>query len=376
MKLQRMTLMILTIIISMYWGFVHAVTAINDSPIGRIINVEGEVFLKRQNWSDYGPVFIGTELEAEDKIKLSSEAYLMAVCYANWKTWNFPKNRISQVIEGCLPIKSQCVETPDGCVPFDVTRSSTPVLIADNIPYVISPRHTLLFPHQSFILRWNAVADATHYRVIIKSPSEYIWETEVSENQVIYSGEVPLKPGVRYTVIIHSDTGTSSLDEISAFSKQDVLGNGFMVISPRQQKQIVAKTQRLNQQLKGEAKRLALAAFYQQNGLKTEAITVLESWLQQGHHTAAVYQILGELYQQIQLPFLAKDYYLKSIELMATDNQAGNAAIEAALGNIYLTLGNLEEAAYWLNVASNRYEALGEFQRGQELKQLIERLNP
>lgn len=353
----------------------NATTKVNQSPVGRIIEADGKVFLKRHNWSEYYPVFVGTELYAKDRIKLTSQANLRAICYANWKTWNVPKNTISQTIDGCLQAKSQCIETPDGCVPFDATRGINQVAITDKIPYLISPRHTLLLPDKPLILAWNPVPDATRYSVIIKSPSEYIWETEVSENQVLYSGKIPLKTGVRYTVIIHSDTEVSSIDEESPFSKQDDLGIGFAVMSQSQQQEIIAKSEELTQKLDGEGRVLTLAEFYQQKRLNVEAIAILKSFIESGNSTSAIYQMLGEIYQQIQLPQLAKDYYLQSAKLIGVDDVGGKAEVEAALGEVYATLGSKEDAIYWLNLAYNRYEKLGESERGKELKSLVEKLN-
>lgn len=353
-----------------------AVISVKSSPVGRIIEANGEVFLKRKNWSEYHPTFVGTELYAEDQIKLASEADLMAICYANWQTWRVPTNTISQPIDGCFQTKAECVETPDGCVPLDATRGEiNQVSLTDNIPYLLSPRHTLLLPDKPLRLRWNPVPGATRYTVVIRSPSEYTWETEVSKNQVIYSGEITLKPGVRYTAIIHADTEVSSLDEPSPFSKQDPLGIGFAFISKSQQQQILATTEKLTQQLGGEAQVLTLAGFYQQNGLNAEAISILESFVERGHHTAAAYQMLGGLYQEIQLPEFAKDYYLKSAGLIAINDVAGSAEIQAALGEVLAALGQKEEAIRWFKLAYNRYEELGEFQRGNELKLWVERLN-
>ncbi|MDY7021902.1 MAG: hypothetical protein SWJ54_11170 [Cyanobacteriota bacterium] len=354
----------------------NAVMSVKATPIGRIIEADGKAFLKRNNWSEYRPTFVGTELYADDQIKLESQANLMAICYANWKTWKIPANMVSQPLDGCSQqAKSQCVPTPDGCVPLDATRGVNQVFVADNIPYVISPRHTLLLFNKPLVLRWNPVPNATRYTVILKSPSEYVWETEVSENQVTYSEISSLKPGVRYTVIIHADTEASSLDIESPFSKQDILGVGFAFVSETQQQQILATVEQLTQQLNGEAQVLTLAEFYQQKGLNSEAIAILESFIEKGYHTATVYQMLGTLYQQIQLPIFAKEYYLKSVGLIAINDVPGNAEIQAALGEVYATLGEKEEAIHWLKLAYNHYEELGEFQRGLEVQQLLERLN-
>ncbi|MEL7035316.1 MAG: tetratricopeptide repeat protein [Cyanobacteria bacterium J06592_8] len=356
----------------------NAVTSVNATPVGRIIEADGQAFLKRKNWSEYRPTFVGTELYAEDQIKLESEANLMAICYENWETWRIPANTVSQPLDGCLA--TQCVPTDDGCVPFDASRIGNQVFAADNIPYIISPRHTYLLSNQPLVLRWNPVANATRYTVKIKSPSEEIWETEVSENQVTYSEKNIFKPDLRYTVIIYADTEdadteVSSLDVESPFPKKDPLGEGFIFVSEAEQQQILATAEQLTQQLGGEAQVLTLAGFYQRKGLNTEAIAILESFIEKGYHTAAVYQMLGTLYQQIQLPVFAQEYYLKSLGLIEIDDVAGSAEVQAALGEVYAALGEKEKAIHWLKLANNSYQELGESERGEEVQKLLEGLN-
>ena len=84
--------------------------------------------------------------------------------------------------------------------------------------------------------------------------------------------------------------------------------------------------------------------------------------------------MLGEIYQKIQLPELAKNYYLKSVRLIGINDVGGKAKIEAALGKVYANLGNKEEAISWLKLAFNKYEKLGEFQRRDDLKLSLEKL--
>ncbi|MEB3277541.1 MAG: hypothetical protein VKK42_01280 [Lyngbya sp.] len=384
MKLQPLLVFLLTLTLILNYGrvnftlknFSQPVYAANKIlPVGRVIETQGEVLIKRRNWSDYHQVFVGTELYADDQIKSQSSAKLTAICYANWETWNAPTDKISQPTEGCLQAKRECVETPDGCVSQDATRSNYQVSINDRIPYIISPRHTLLLNNKSILLRWNPVAGASRYTVVIKNPSESIWETEVSSNQVVYEGNTSLKPGIRYFVIVHGDNNVSSLDEESPFSQQDALGIGFSILEPSTQQKIITQTEQLSQQLKGEAKTLALVELYQKNRLNYEAIDQLESWLKNNQKNAAIYYKLGEIYQEIQLPFLAKDSYLKAVELMADEDIAGIAEVQTALGEIYLTLNQKKEAVNWFMLAYNQYKELGEQQRQTEIKELVEKIS-
>jgi hypothetical protein len=79
-------------------------------------------------------------------------------------------------------------------------------------PYIISPRRTLLLDDKPLI-RWNAVPNATRYTVRLREPSGVIWQTEVKQVEVRYSGTPVLQPGVGYALIVEADTGASSTEE-------------------------------------------------------------------------------------------------------------------------------------------------------------------
>jgi tetratricopeptide (TPR) repeat protein len=150
---------------------------------------------------------------------------------------------------------------------------------------------------------------------------------------------------------------------------------GFSILDELTQQEITTKTEQLTQKLSGEAKTLALVEFYQKNKLNDEAIDQLESLIKENHKNAAIYHKLGEIYQQIQLPLLARDNYLKAVELIPDEDIAGIAEVQADLGQIYRTLGQKKEAVYWLTLAYNQYQQLGEQQRQTEIKQLVEQIS-
>jgi hypothetical protein len=59
------------------------------------------------------------------------------------------------------------------------------------IPYIISPRCTLVL-NPLPMLRWNGVPGASRYTVSLIGDEDVLWETDVSETEVVYSGEPAL----------------------------------------------------------------------------------------------------------------------------------------------------------------------------------------
>lgn len=192
----------------------------------------------------------------------------------------------------------------------DLLPSRGAVAVAEHIPYVISPRRTLLLNGRP-IIRWNPVKDATSYTVIVKGPSGYLWQNEVTENEVFYPGEPILKPGVYYTIIVDANTGASSLDD-------ENLVQGFEVIneSDRLNLQNAAATIEATT----EEESLKLAKLYRENSLRSEAIAILEKLAATGSDNQEIYQLLGKLYREIGLVNLADQYNQKAVDLAGSKN--------------------------------------------------------
>jgi hypothetical protein len=81
------------------------------------------------------------------------------------------------------------------------------------LPYLITPRHTLLLT-QTPLIRWNAVPGTTDYTLEVKSPKGSLWQTKTKNNAIRYAGP-PLEPGIPYSVVIRTNKGNSSQDEVN-----------------------------------------------------------------------------------------------------------------------------------------------------------------
>ncbi|NEP58416.1 MAG: hypothetical protein F6K31_15590 [Symploca sp. SIO2G7] len=259
--------------------------------------------------------------------------------------------------------RKECTPSPDGCI-CTPSRSDETFTIA-NIPYILSPRSTYLLDNQP-LLRWYAVEGATSYRVRVKrEDGELLWETEVKEvTEVRYGGE-PLESGVDYTVIVNTDTGASSLEE-------ELEGGGFEILTTEEREEIQTIASQLSQSLTGEEQVLALGELYQQNGLFTEAIALLESLVEENNQIPAAYQQLGELYQYIRFPPLAAENYLKAIAL--TEDTATIAQLQEKLGGVYRILQQPDKAIDWLEQAEASYQTLGDSEKVREMQKQIEQI--
>jgi hypothetical protein len=342
----------------------ESATANSCVQVGRIARVQGEVLLKREEWPDFHPATVGTILCLGDQLRPAKGSQVRVQCAdANQTLWTVRDGMTSGAANGC-PKPAEPRNTPFGSTP--PSRGET--LASSRIPYIISPRRTLLLT-TSPTLRWHGVSGAKSYTVRVRGEGEDYWKTEVSGTEVVYAGN-PLKPGVYYSVIVETDNQRDSREE-------DLEGLGFKLLDEQEQSQLqTARNQLTKQELDEQAFALSLADLYIRYDLKAEAIATLEALVNKGTTTAAVYRTLGELYRRVGLPPLAQSAYLRAIELASTSDIEAQAEANASLGEVYAALGEKNKAIQYINQALIKYESLAASERVRELKnQLTELTN-
>jgi len=232
------------------------------------------------------------------------------------------------------------------------------------LPYIISPRYTLLLNEQPNI-SWNPVAGATLYLVRIEGPGVE-WLAETSETQIVYSGEQPLEAGVAYKVTVEADTGTSSIDDAGAKL-------GFRVVETEKAQSIQQQAEEIaKSSLSAEEKAIATAQLYSEYMFKAEAIATLETLVNQGNQTGAVYKMLGDLYAETGLNLLAEASYNQAIELASVkQEQMVLTEAQAGLAGVNLMLGNEEEAQEMQKLAQAGYQEMGEQEKAKQLEERL-----
>lgn len=332
---------------------VNAPALSNTSGINLIVNFTGDVKVKKDGWSQWQKADFGNTLSPNDQLEVGTN---------------------SSVTIYCSDLSESTVEQPgtywlyDGCSPGEATlklpnsnnETRRPGGIREqalkNIPYIISPRNTSILNNQPTI-RWNAVPGATSYQVTVED-----WEAEARNTEIPYTGE--LEAEFFYFVSVVADNGSSSEEEAEV---------GFTVLDEQNEKDTLVHIKAVKQQgLTKEAEGLVLAHLYRGNDLNAKAIQLLEELVQQGSKQVSVYQLLGDIYQQVGLSLQAKATYSQGLVLAKNvENVAGQASIQAELGEVEYALGNEDEAIDWLEKAKADYLVLGDEFHIKKMEQRI-----
>lgn len=334
---------------------------VSEPGFNLLVVAEGEIQLQRSRWSNFHATTFGTVLERGDLLNVPSGAKASVLC-DNLTIWSVPP--------GPAPagLTNGCPQPPEpalvrGGVTVGNTRGGDPT-----VPYIISPRSTKLLDATP-ILRWNASPGATNYLVQIRG-SDFAWYQEnVTTTALEYPGQPSLEPGVTYLLVVEGDNGKSSQDEGRR-------GLGFTLLDETEAQPIQANADRINElNLSDEAKTLALAQLYAGHDLIAKAMETLETVVADGNEQVAIHQILGDLYAHNALSLLAEQRYLEALELAGgQDNIESIATMQANLGRVYISLGNVDEAIRHLEAALTGYEALGDTETVQEIMELLEAL--
>ena len=265
-----------------------------------ISEIKGSVKVQYNGKGKYEEIYIGDVLKLSDKLRVPTNGSFEVVCN-NLSVWKINS-------QGEFPVSKGCPSTEKSVLRRDTLTDNTRAPNNSNnpnIPYLISPRNTAILKGKP-TLRWNPVSGATSYELQI-SGEQFNWTTQVGEARVVYSGNQPMQPGI-YKVNITANNGACTKDKDDSVlfnvpNKEDII-------------QVNAYVEQLEQMsLSNTSKTLALVHLYKSYGFNAKAIELLERLVKDGNQTTAVYQVLGSIYQKIGLNDLAKEKYLKAMEL-------------------------------------------------------------
>lgn len=339
---------------------VFAIPALsNTNGLNFIFAISGNVEIKRPSWTGYKPVNVGTLVNSSDKLRLTKGASAKVFC-TNLSIWNLSSPGESSISQGCPSNGNRTILRR-----IDSSTSFTRAGNDPTIPYLISPRSSSILTSQPK-LRWNAVAGATKYQVRLFGRG-VDWQTEINQPQVVYSGKESLKPGYTYWLTVTADNGVTTENKDNA---------SFTVMSEADRKRVKAEIAQLQQQgLKSEGNVLALAHLYRSNNLNADAIDLLEELVKKGSRSSAAYQLLGSIYQQVELNLLARERYLTALKLAQTEKDLeAQAIIQASLGGVDFSLDKLQDALQWYQAAQVGYRGLGDVAKVQELQEKVDDL--
>jgi tetratricopeptide (TPR) repeat protein len=345
-----------------------------------LTTVRGQTLVQRKGASNFSAVSGSTILQMGDWVKTAPGGVASITC---------PDSSRRPVITGGTPkgVASYCRGNS-----LNALRAYSPPVPGGNepeIPYIISPRYTLLLAEKP-LLRWNPVAGATAYTVSLYGRPKVngvvgnkvkLWETRVNGTEVVYGGEQLLQPGVDYWLVVVADNGQSSDKEKVTLS--DYQGQIRGVSGLRFQRvgqEVVSQVQAAAEEIKTlnwteEEKALALANEYSDRNLYAEAIATLEVLIKQGSTTLVVYRTLGDFYGSTGLNLIAEQNYIKAIKLAATkQNTWEKVTAQDHLGALYAVMNRKQDALRLSKEALAGYQALGDMDLVNSVQQRIQTL--
>ncbi len=329
----------------------------NSVANGQIISLAGQVHLKRESRETFNAT-IGTFLYPGDELISLNNSKVVVQCadLTLQSIQTSQANNCGEVAaeDKCTSGLKRCPRRGDKVVPWEQQPT----------PYLISPRYTKLLNAQPS-LRWQEVPGANSYTVTVEEGGQVVWQTEVSQTQVVYAGEQSLQSGKEYLITVIADTGEFYLSPL------------IKLLDEAEVQQLRAAEAEIQQgSLDDVGKGIAIANVYLEYGLQSEALLLLEESVINKVQTAALYQQLGDLYflEQLLVP-QAEVYYKQALELVNADNLEAKAAIQDSLGQVYISLDDSEKAHQNLTAAKEGYEVLGDLEKVASLKVQLQQLD-
>jgi hypothetical protein len=361
--------------------FANAQTASIHSITGK-----GRVRVQRERRTDWTPARTGTPLYQGDQLLPDRGVSILVRCPNAKQPVRVTTGVPSGLRKICLKWStrdnrgSQAAETIGGVDP--------------SIPYLITPRHTLLLSRTPEI-RWHPVPEATKYTIKVTDPTGVVWQTQTQDTHITYAGK-PLKPGVPYSITIQTNTGKSSQDDRAPNREQPAANLDFRILHPSDAKKVKDKIDEISlSSPTNAADALDLARFYsnfvlpesviqaynlsvdnyQTYSLTSEAIDLLESWLKQGKDSPILHRTLGDLYWQTGLIRPAQEHYLKAIEqVQGLEDLEDWTLAHHTLGKLYAAIGESQQTLQHYRQAKVGYLFLGDQGLADDLNRRIERL--
>jgi len=211
-----------------------------------------------------------------------------------------------------------------------------------------------------------------------------VWQTQVKESQVTYSGTSALQPGIPYSITIQTNTGKASQSEAGA---------EFILLRDAEAKVVQAAVNQIAQSdFNADIKALKLVDYYstyevpeplayglsektaKSYRLNADAIATLETLIAQDKQSPLIYRTLGDLYLQTGAIAPAENAYLRAIENIQSLEDLEEWSLSLyGLGELYEVTQNLQQALIFYSQAKAGFILLND-QRAEGLNRDIARL--
>jgi hypothetical protein len=358
---------------------VDVVSAVAQTARIQAIQGKGKVKIQRKNRTTWDVANPGKEMNDGDLLFPDKGTKVLVRCPGQTD----PVRVKAGVVSG---IGSICVNWIARDVRGEHLDPATLGGLDSTLPYLITPRHTLLLT-QKPLLRWNAVPGTTEYTLEVKSPKGTQWQTTTKNNEILYAGPA-LAAGIPYSVIIRTNSGKSSQDELNPDGKSKSTHLEFRVLRPGDTPKIantnpteIADILTLVDRYSNYVIQESLLPSYQlprdyaeTYNLTGEAIALLEKVIQQGQSSPLIHRTLGDMYWQTGLIRPAEIAYQKAIALAKSPENLEDATLaQEQLGLLYWVMGKKVEAHKAYSLAKEGYIILGDKVKVEEIQTQLER---
>lgn len=315
-----------------------------------LINISGNVKLKREGWSNYIPVGFGTMLRSADLLHIDGQATVLCA------------DLTPKPVSGIL--STPCEN--NGILDIDKARFFALRFIrgaSQTIPYILYPRNMLVFDNRP-LLRWHDTGASSYTAAIMKGGAA-IWDKRVIGSKLKYPADAPaLQPNIDYLLwVVDNDRGTTS-------SQDPERGLGFQVVTAKGLTTIKAHREQIMalNSLENTARQFALGVYYTSTDISVSGFRPLgEAWrifkdLVQKQDSPAIHLLLGNVLTEIKLPNEAQTTYKNAL---VSARKLGDSESQA-LSHASLWMLTGDEADYM--EALNLFNELGDEIQADALK--------
>lgn len=326
-----------------------------------LVQVQGEVWLRRAGWNDFQPAGFGATVFPGDLVRVAEGATAAVFCgdEAAWE--ENPQSLPGDGAEHGVPC--QAGRPPRPWPDAAALRGE----VDTTIPYVIYPRDSALLTDRP-PLRWNNLSGVRTYTIsLLGNDGLERPPIEVDGAHTSWpEAWPPLEMDSTYVLLVEGGGRRSNeYNETNA-------GLGFWLLPAEEAEEVRAQEDRLRARpLEARAVDLLVAELYRSYGLYTEA-TILLTSLAVDEPAAAVWLKLGQLFLKTDLVVPAH-VALQQAVAAAQDTAERAIEAEAHLGvGLAARLMNDEKAAQeHLQAARALYEQIGDQDGVEQVEQRL-----
>jgi hypothetical protein len=325
-----------------------------------LVEVQGDVWLRRAGWGEFVPAGFGIAVFPGDllRVDVGSVASLFCGDEASWE--GGPETLSDDGMEHGIPCQAGRPPRPWKDVAALRAEGDS------SYPYILQPRNSALLSDRPQI-RWHEPDPGSSYSitVIAEDGKERPGFETIGGASYWPSDWAPLEVDATYLLRV-SPKGKPSQDESTS------AGQGFWLLDTDETEEVQEQEERLRtQSLPSTAIDLVVAELYLNHGMRSEAIGLLER-VAQRDGTPAVYLSLGRVYLEVGVAWEAKAAFDQAlIAAQASGELEAEAEALVGLGLSISLLGDESDALQHFESARELYEKIGAKESVEEINQLV-----